>query len=98
MKPKKAPRKRPQQANDMDIDIDAYTSLAQGNDDIDVEFDERDLNDPNLLVSKKKYMRRAHIYQLSLFRTNFHYFQMIPVKMSSKQLHHQPRRVTRYLN
>lgn len=44
---KKKPR---QQALDMDIDIDAYTSLAQGDDDIEVDFDEKDLNDPNLLV------------------------------------------------
>jgi hypothetical protein len=36
----------------MEIDIDSYVILAQGNDDIHVDLDESDFNDPNLLVSK----------------------------------------------
>lgn len=32
------------------MDLDAYARLAQ-DEDIEVEFDENDLNDPNLLVS-----------------------------------------------
>lgn len=34
----------------MDIDIDSYAALAQGDEDIEVELDERDFQDPNLLV------------------------------------------------
>lgn len=36
----------------MEIDIDSYAALAQGDeDDIQVELDESDFNDPHLLVS-----------------------------------------------
>ncbi|KAI8884202.1 hypothetical protein K501DRAFT_248399, partial [Backusella circina FSU 941] len=49
-KKKEVPKQRVQQVQDMEIDIDAYHALAQGNDDdINVEFDEEDMNDPNLL-------------------------------------------------
>jgi hypothetical protein len=42
----------------MEIDIDAYHALAQGNDDdVNVEFDESDMNDPNLLVNIYKYYK-----------------------------------------
>lgn len=34
----------------MEIDIDSYASLAQETDDIQVDLDESDFNDPHLLV------------------------------------------------
>lgn len=40
----------------MDIDIDSYAALAQGDEDIEVELDERDFQDPKLLV--KFYFKR----------------------------------------
>ncbi|KAL9545413.1 hypothetical protein MBANPS3_007169 [Mucor bainieri] len=52
-KPKKkepAPaRKAPPATQNMEIDIDSYAALAQGDQDIEVELDERDFQDPNLL-------------------------------------------------
>lgn len=35
----------------MEIDIDSYAALAQGDEDIEVELDERDFQDPHLLVN-----------------------------------------------
>lgn len=53
-KPKKEPapaRKAPvPPTQNMEIDIDSYAALAQGDEDIEVELDERDFQDPNLLV------------------------------------------------
>ncbi|KAG0173625.1 hypothetical protein DFQ30_007390 [Apophysomyces sp. BC1015] len=48
---KSEPAKRiiPSQAEVHNIDLDAYAALAQGNDDVHVEFGEADYNDPNLL-------------------------------------------------
>jgi hypothetical protein len=46
----KAPPK-PKQPQHMEIDIDSYAALAQGTDDIQVDLDENDFNDPHLLVS-----------------------------------------------
>jgi hypothetical protein len=34
----------------MEIDIDSYAALAQGEDDIHVDLDENDFSDPHLLV------------------------------------------------
>ncbi|KAK4520318.1 uncharacterized protein ATC70_008451 [Mucor velutinosus] len=51
-KPKKKPvpvRKAPLPTQNMEIDIDSYAALAQGDEDIEVELDERDFQDPHLL-------------------------------------------------
>ncbi|CAO3634988.1 unnamed protein product [Cunninghamella echinulata] len=45
----KKPAKKVVPQVSMDIDLDAYSSLAQGGDDIEVELDERDFSDPTLL-------------------------------------------------
>lgn len=54
-KPKKEPAPARKAAapptQNMEIDIDSYAALAQGDEDIEVELDERDFQDPNLLVS-----------------------------------------------
>lgn len=34
----------------MEIDIDSYAALAQGDDDVHVDLDESDFTDPHLLV------------------------------------------------
>lgn len=49
----------------MDIDIDSYAALAQGDEDIEVELDERDFQDPNLLV-------KSHVecYFIAKFNTD----------------------------
>lgn len=58
LKPKK--QKKPP-VHDMEIDIDSYTALAQGDDDIHVDLDESDFTDPHLLVRKSK-SRKTRMY------------------------------------
>lgn len=54
----------------MNIDIDSYAALAQGEDDIEVDLDESDFNDPHLLVrfsilkKKKNAITHAPIFFL----------------------------------
>lgn len=48
-KPKAKPKPTPSQGVDQ-MDIDSYARLAQ-DEEIEVDFDESDMNDPNLLVS-----------------------------------------------
>lgn len=49
VKAKKPAKKVVPQVN-MEIDLDSYTALAQGDGDIEVELDEKDFSDPTLLV------------------------------------------------
>ncbi|KAL7317907.1 hypothetical protein PS15m_004203 [Mucor circinelloides] len=48
-KEQKPVRKAPLPTQNMEIDIDSYAALAQGDEDIEVELDERDFQDPHLL-------------------------------------------------
>ncbi|CAO0794104.1 unnamed protein product [Mucor circinelloides] len=48
-KEQKPARKAPLPTQNMEIDIDSYAALAQGDEDIEVELDERDFQDPHLL-------------------------------------------------
>lgn len=50
----------------MEIDIDSYAALAQGDEDIEVELDERDLQDPNLLVNLAWCIAEGVIYVFML--------------------------------
>lgn len=47
----------------MEIDIDSYAALAQGDEDIEVELDESDFQDPNLLVNSAYFITQ---YDLNL--------------------------------
>ncbi|CEP08021.1 hypothetical protein [Parasitella parasitica] len=60
--PKKEPnsaRKMPQSVQNMDIDFNSYTALAQGDEDIEVEFNECDMQDPDLLNELSKLSSTA---------------------------------------
>lgn len=62
----------------MDIDIDSYAALAQSDEDIEVELDERDFQDPNLLVkiTLRMFILSQNLILILLFyRMNFLHFQ-----------------------
>ncbi|KAG2192975.1 hypothetical protein INT47_012295 [Mucor saturninus] len=56
---KKTPTKK-QPTQEMNIDIDSYAALAQGEDDIEVDLDESDFNDPHLLNELSALDTGAH--------------------------------------